>query len=262
MEENHQSKPKRNLLLRFILLLGIAAVIAALFLLGWFPRLANNKRNHSLAEENTLPQVAVIQIHPNINPLELNLPTSSQAWHITPIWARTNGYLVRYLVDIGDEVKEGDMLAEIDTPEIDAELARAKADLVNSIAQRDIAKITSERWQGLWERNREAVAKQEVDQYNSNLQATQALVTANENNVSRLTFQQQFKFVYAPFDGIVIQRSVDIGSLIYGNINGTPQELFRLAQTGTIRFFVDVPQTYYKQVKEGLEANVTVRTRF
>ena len=149
-------------------------------------------------------------------------------------------------------------MAEIDTPETDEELEQAKADLVNSIAERDIAQITSERWQNLWNKNQEAVSKQEVDQYNANLKSTNAIVLANEKNVARLAYQQQFKFIYAPFDGIITQRVIDIGSLIYGSINGTPQELFQIVKTDIIRFFVEVPQTYFRQIKDGLEAEVTV----
>ena len=109
-------------------------------------------------------------------------------------------------------VKTGDLLAEIDTPETDQELAQAQADLVNSMAERDIAKITSDRWQRLWNKNPEAVSKQEVDQYHANLKSAEALVVANEKNVARLTYEQQFKYIYAPFDGIITQRLIDIGS--------------------------------------------------
>jgi len=247
-------KDKRALLL----VTGIAAVIVILFLLGWLPRLSNTEKIDALAEENPLPRVTLLQIKPNLKPIELILPSSAQAWHITPIWARVNGYLIRYLVDIGDVVKQGDLLAEIDTPETDEQVGQAQADLLNSISERDIAKITRDRWQRLWDKNKEAVSKQEVDQYHANYESAEALVQANQKNVSRLTYQQQFKYIYAPFDGTIIQRNVDIGSLIYGNINGTPQELFQLAQTDTIRFFVDVPQTYFLQINDGLEAEVTI----
>lgn len=194
----------------------------------------------------------------NRAPIRLNLPTSAQAWHITPIWSRVNGYLIRYLVDIGDRVKKGDLLAEIDTPETDQELAEAEAELVHSISERDIAKITKERWDRLWEKNKEAVSKQEVDQYDANLQSAEALVVANQKNVARLTYQQQFKFIYAPFDGVITQRNIDIGTLIYGNINGAPEELFQIAETHLIRFFVQVPQTYFKHIKKGLEAEIAI----
>ncbi len=236
----------------------IAAGLLILFLLGWIPHSINTRKINAIANENPLPQFQVMTLIPNKKPIELILPSSAQAWHTTPIWARVNGYLIRYLVDIGDVVKSGDLLAEIDTPETDEELAKAQADLVNSIAVRDIAKITANRWQALWDKNSQAVTKQEVDQYNANLQSAEAIVIANEKNVSRLTYQQQFKYIYAPFDGIITQRLIDIGSLIYGSVNGTPQELFQIVQTDLIRFFVDVPQTYFTQIKEGIEVEVTL----
>lgn len=245
--------------LRWFLLGGILIIILLLFLLGWYPRFLNTEKIEALAAEDPLPKVVIMQITSNKNPIELILPSSAQAWHITPLWARTNGYLIRYLVDIGDRVKNGDLLAEIDTPEIDQELAQAEAQLLNSIALLEIAKITSERWQNLWDKNQEAVTKQEVDQYNANYKAAEATMISNEKNVERLRYLQQFKFVYAPFDGIIIQRDIDIGSLILGNLNETPQELFKIAETHLIRFFVQVPQNYFRQIKDGVEAEVTVQ---
>jgi RND family efflux transporter MFP subunit len=257
MTDSPQRKQKTTLR-PSVLIIGMMVLIVILFIFGLIPRLSNERKAKALAADKGLPRVVVMQIKPNTKPIELILPSSAQANHFTPIWSRVNGYLIRYLVDIGDKVKAGDLLAEIDTPETDELLAQAQADLLNSIAERDIAKITSDRWQKLWEKNKEAVSKQEVDQYNANLKSAEAIVMMNEKNVSRYTYQQQFKYIYAPFDGIITQRLVDIGSLIYGSINGTPQELFQLAETNIIRFFVDVPQTYFTQIKDGLEAEVTI----
>lgn len=212
-----------------------------------------------VTEKQELPEVRIQEIEPDRRPVELILPSSAQAWHVTPIWSRVNGYLIRYLVDIGDAVKKGEVLAEIDTPETDQELAQAQADLKNAKVERDIAKITNDRWQRLWNKNREAVPKQEVDQYHANYRSAEALVTANEKNVARLMYQQQFKFIHAPFDGIITQRLIDIGSLIYGTVNGTAQELFQLADSHILRFFVEVPQTNFRQIKEGLKTDVTVQ---
>jgi RND family efflux transporter MFP subunit len=254
VEEEGLKNSKRGWLLVF----GVLTLILLLFLWGWIPYFSNKKRIEKIAAETIVPQVVVMQIKPNLKPIELVLPSSAQAWHSTPIWARANGYLIRYLVDIGDAVKQGDLLAEIDTPEADQQLAQAQADLLNALAVRDIAKITNDRWQRLWAKNQESVSKQEVDQYSANFQSAEASVLSNEKNVSRLTYQQQFKYIYAPFDGVITQRSIDIGSLIYGNINGTPQELFQIAQDHFIRFYVDVPQTYFRQIKEGIETEVTI----
>jgi RND family efflux transporter MFP subunit len=250
----HNRKSSKGKWLIFLTL----CILAGLFILGWSSRLANNRRVNALAAENDVPRVTLMNLKPNTNPITLILPTSAQGLHFTPIWARVNGYLMRYLVDIGDRVKEGDLLAEIDTPETDQELGQAKATLENSIAERDIAKITSDRWQKLWDKNKEAVSKQEVDQYHANLQAAEATVQANMKNVERLTYEQQFKFVYAPFDGIITQRTTDIGMLVYGSLNGTPQELYQIARTDYIRFYVDVPQTYFRQIKVGLEAEINI----
>jgi RND family efflux transporter MFP subunit len=250
---------QRNLKLPLFFIIGIVALILILFLWGWIPRWENRKQIDALAAEDSLPKVLVMQIKPNTKPIELVLPSSAQAWHITPIWSRVNGYLIRYLVDIGDVVKVGDLLAEIDTPETDEQVKQAQADLANAIVERDIAKITSDRWQKLWDKNMQAVTKQEVDQYNANYKSAQEIVVANEKIVARLIYEQRFKYIYAPFDGIIVQRTIDIGSLIYGSVNGIPQELFQIAQTYTIRFFVDVPQNYFRQITEGIETEVNVR---
>lgn len=250
---------QRQFKTRWVLILGILCLLALLFLWGWIPRMRNTEEIDAIAAEDPLPRVVVIQITPNTSPIELILPSSAQAWHITPVWARTSGYLTEYLVDIGDEVKAGDLLAVIDTPEIDELLEVGKADLQHSIAMMEIAKITSNRWQNLWNKNPEAVTKQEVDQYNANYEASQATVLSNQQNVAKLTYQKEFQKVYAPFDGTIILRNVDLGSLVYGNINGTPQELFQIAKTNIIRFFVQVPQNYMRQIKVGIHAEVTVK---
>jgi len=237
-------------------LIGIIALSALILLLlfKWF-----KDQSQANNTDSALPRVPAMQLRPNTRAIALILPSSAQAWHITPIWARTNGYLLRYHFDIGDVVKEGDLLAEIDTPEVDQQYEQAVADLLNSMSLLDIAKITSDRWQKLWDKNPQAVTKQEVDQYNANFSAAQASVLSNEKNMSRLRYLQQFKQVYAPFNGIITQRNIDLGSLIYGNINEPPQELFQLAQTYIIRFFVQVPQNYYRQIEEGLKAEVTIQ---
>lgn len=252
-----ETQPQRKWT-KWLLILLTTLFLLGLFAVGMIPRLSNLKQIDKIATAHPLPRVTVMAIQPNEKPIELTLPSSVQAWHYTPVWSRVNGYLLRYLVDIGDMVKTGELLAEIDTPETDQLLAQAEADLLNSIATRDIAKITSNRWQALWDKNPEAVTKQEVDQYNANFLAAEALVIANEKNVARLKYEQQFKYIYAPFDGVITQRDIDIGSLIYGTINGIPQELFQLAQTHIMRFFVDVPQTYYTLIHDGLETEVTV----
>lgn len=250
----NKTSSRQGFIVTFILL----ALLLILFAFRAVPYFSNLNQLEGAANQNFLPQVTLMKIKPNTQPIELVLPSSAQAWHITPIWARVNGYLIRYLVDIGDSVKQGDLLAEIDTPQTDQQLGQAQADLLSSIASRDLAKITTDRWQRLWNKNQEAVSKQEVDQYQANFQSAEAAVLANQKNVSRLTYEQQFKYIYAPFDGVITQRSIDLGSLVYGNINGIPQELFQIAQDHFLRFYVEVPQNYFRQIKEGIEAQVKI----
>ncbi len=256
MTESMEVKGKSHR--KWLLPVATIVLLAILFWIGWLPRQENNRKINALANETYIPHVPVMRVHPDVKPLGLVLPSSAQAWHFTPIWSRVNGYVIRWLVDIGDTVKGGDLLAELDTPETDELLAQAEADLLNAEAQRDIAKITSERWQTLWNKNREAVSKQEVDQFNANLQSTEALVLMNKKNVARYKYEQSFKYIYAPFDGTISQRSIDIGTLIYGTVNLAPQELYQIVQTDSIRFYVYVPQTYFTQIKEGLAAEVSI----
>lgn len=251
-------KPLSSKQKKLFLIAGIFFILLLFFLWGWIPYLINKHKTEALARDPQPIHAQTLHVKPITEPTELVLPSSSQAWHITPLWARINGYISQFLVDIGDVVKKGDLLAIIETPEVDEQVKQTQAELLDSIYLRDIAKITSDRWQNLWNRDVEAVTKQEVDQNLANYKSAQAIVEANEKNVARLVATQQFKFIYAPFDGIIIQRTIDLGSLIYGNINETPQELFQIAEINTLRFFVDVPQTYYRQIKEGLEVEVFI----
>jgi len=256
MDDNKKNRPFKYAIALIVIIL---LLILLLFLKGWIPREKNSKKIDRIASQDPLPPVEVIQAVPDKSPIELVLPISANAWHSTNICAQTTGYLIRYLVDIGDDVQEGELIAQIDTPEVDAELAQAIAELDNSRELYKIAKITSDRWQGLWNKNPQAVTRQEVDQYSANLKASLATVVANEKNVTRLKYLQQFKNIYAPFDGIITQRNVDIGTLVEGNINSPSQELFQIAQTNVIRFFVQVPQNYYRLIKGGMNVEVKVK---
>lgn len=230
-----------------------------LFLIGWIPRFTQKQELESKANQVDLPVVKIETIHFDQKPSILTLPSSAQAYHITPIWARTNGYLINFLHDIGDRVKEGDLLAEIDTPEIDQQYQQSLADLEVAKSKRDIAKVTAERWDALIKKNPEAVSTQEVDERKASLVAAESEVVSAEKNVDRLRDIQQFKRIYAPFDGIITRRDIDIGSLISAGSNGNPQELFQIAQINVIRFFVNVPQAFFRSIKNGLHAKVKIQ---
>lgn len=243
---------------RYIIALTVL-LISALFFIGYFPRHVQHKKLKLAAQAVAAPVVRTLKVTPDNKKVRLILPSSTEAIHVTPIWARTNGYLNQFLVDIGDSVKEGQLLATIDTPEVDQQLHQARADLVSAIARRDIARITAERWVDLYQHNSEAISKQEVDERKAAYDSAVADVLSAEANVQRLEKIQGFKNIYAPFDGIITQRDIDNGSLITEGSNGMPQELFKIAETDIIRVFVNVPQTFFRSIQDGLKADILIR---
>jgi RND family efflux transporter MFP subunit len=211
--------------------------------------------NRVLAEQtnrSAVPIVAVIHATPLNADSGLVLPGSLEAYVESPIYARTNGYLAKWYQDIGSRVKQGQLLADIDTPEVDQELTQAKADLATSQANLNLSSITATRYQDLIKTD--SVSKQEVDNANGDLAAKKATVAASQANVDRLEAMESFKHVYAPFSGVITQRNVDIGTLINAGNGGTAKELFDLAQIDPIRVFVSVPQTFASSIHTGLRA--------
>lgn len=205
------------------------------------------------ARGTTRATVAVVHPRPAESAESLSLPGNVQAYLDTPIYARTNGYLKRWLVDIGAKVRAGQLLAEIDTPEIDEELRQAEAAESQAVANLDLAKKTAERWQNLLKDD--GVSQQEVDQNVAAYQARQADLRAAQANVQRLTDMQSFQKIVAPFSGIITARNVDIGALITA---GSTQPLFRLAQNDILRVYVNVPQTYSRSIYPGMGADLSV----
>lgn len=243
---------------RFKALYIIGAVLLGLFILGFLPRYFHRNHLEEQSAKTLPPHVLILKMKPNEDKEELVLPSSLDALRITPIWARTNGYLTQFYVDIGDHVTEGQLLALIDTPEVDQELGQARADLNSSLAKLEIARISAERWEDLFAHNPEAISKQEVDERKSVYESATADVAAAEANVKRLEQLQGFQKIYAPFDGIIIERDIDLGSLITAG-NNTPQQLFKIAKTDILRAFTSVPQYYYRSIQDGMPAYVTVK---
>lgn len=182
----------------------------------------------------------------------LTLPGNVQAHTDAPIYARTSGYLRRWLVDIGAPVKAGQLLAEIDAPELDQQLRGAEADVATAAAASKIASTTAERWRGL--RDSDSVSTQQADEKISEADGARARLQAAQAELQRLRELSGFKRVVAPFDGIVTARNTDIGDLI--TAGGAGQALFRVANTRQLRLFVRVPQTYAAQLKAGIAADV------
>jgi len=189
------------------------------------------------------------------NSASLDLPGRLEAYIQAPIYARVPGYLKSWKYDIGASVKSGNVLAEIDTPDLDQQLMQARADLSVAQANAKLAQISAERWQSL--ASTDAVAKQDVDQRTFTWNASISQVKAAQANVDRLVAEESFKRLTAPFDGIVTARETDIGALInVGAAGGT--ELFVISETGKLRVYLNVPQSYVPSVPPGTKATIDV----
>lgn len=187
---------------------------------------------------------------------ELVLPGSAQAFVSAPIYARTNGYLKKWYVDIGEHVKTGQLLAEIDSPEIDQQLAQARADLATAEANLRLARTTADRYQNLLKSD--SVAKQDVDEKMGDRDAKQAVADSAAANVKRLVDTQAFEKVIAPFDGVITARKTDIGNLIDSGANSPGKELFDLSATDKLRVFVNVPEIDSQAARQGVQVDLTL----
>jgi RND family efflux transporter MFP subunit len=204
-------------------------------------------------EQATVPFVAVIHGTPIDADSEMVLPGSLKPNVESPIYARTNGYLKKWYKDIGSHVQKGELLAEIDTPEIDQQLAQVRADLVTAQANLNLSKLTATRYQDLIKSD--SVSRQDLDNANGDFAAKQAMVQSADANLKRLEEMESFKRVYAPFTGIITQRNVDPGTLINAGNGGTAtKEMFDLAQIDPMRVYVAVPQSYSPSIHSGLKA--------
>jgi len=244
--------------LRWLLVAPGAAValLAAVICTGIHQRALAERRLAVATERAAVMTVNVVQPTPRAGQEEIVLPGYTQAFSDTPIYARTNGYLKRWYVDIGARVEKGQLLAEIDTPEIDQQLAQSRADLKTAQANEQLAQITAARWQNLLRTN--SVSRQETDQAVSDLQARQANVDSMAANVHRLEQLQSFEKVYAPFTGVITARNTDIGALINAGAGGTPQELFHMAAVDKLRVYVALPEVDLRAAQAGAKAALTL----
>lgn len=236
----------------------VVLVVLVLVLSGAASMFSRFRAGRALANETEIDSVATVAV---VHPIaekpdeELVLPASLQAYEESPIFARTNGYLLRWYKDIGSHVKQGELLADIDTPEVDQELSQARANRQQSSAQLDIAKISADRWQNL--RKTDSVSQQENDMQTSAYQQAVANLAAADANVRRLEQLESFKHVYAPFSGVLVKRNVDPGALI--NAGSVGMELFILAKVDPLRVFTNVPQAYSPAIKNGMPAYITLQ---
>jgi RND family efflux transporter MFP subunit len=231
------------------------AIVAVLFLSGLLPRVKARATLARETQEMAVPTVLVVQPKRSAPAQDLVLPANVQAFADAPIYARTNGYLKRWYVDIGSRVKAGQLLAEIDTPEVNQQLRQARADLGTAEANLNLSRITTERYAGLLKTD--SVSKQDADNAAGDYAAKGANVQSAQANVKRLEELQSFQKIYAPFDGVITARNTDVGALIdSGSSSGPRSELFHISQPDKLRVYVNVPQAYSQATKPGMTADL------
>jgi len=231
------------------------SIVIALVVVGAFTLIQRRSQYQALAKETealAIPTVSVTHAAPAKGQEDLVLPGTMQAYVESPIYARTSGYVKKWYHDIGTRVAQGDLLADIDTPEVDQQLSQAKADLATAQANANLSKITAARYQELIKTD--GVSKQEVDNAVGDLAAKDATVNSAQANVRRLEELEGFKHVVAPFSGVVTRRQTDIGQLVNAGNGGSSQELFTLAQTNPLRVYVNVPEAYAPSIHPGVPA--------
>jgi RND family efflux transporter MFP subunit len=248
-----QPRSKRSGLWIILALLIIAAIVAA----GIIPRSRAARDLRKETNDLAVPSVSVV--HPKLGaPLsEITLPGNIQAFTDSPIYARTNGYLKKWYVDIGARVKAGQLLADIETPEVDQQLDQARADLNTAQANYNLSQITSTRYEDLLKTD--SVSKQDVDNAHGDFEAKKAMVSSAQSNVKRLEELQSFEKIYAPFEGVITARNTDVGHLINSGNGGPATELFNIAAVRTMRVYINVPQQYSQAAKPGITATLTLQ---
>jgi RND family efflux transporter MFP subunit len=241
----------RNILFAVVFL----ALVAFLVFSGIAPRLKARQTLRQETERSAAPMVSVLKATRSAPAEEVVLPGNIQAYVDAPIYARTSGYLKHWYFDIGAHVKQGELLAEIESPEVDQQLSQSREEVNTAKANLQLAQLTSSRYTELFKTD--SVAKQEVDNAVQNAAARAAEVKSAEANVARLQQMVDFEKVYAPFTGVITARNTDTGQLIQSG-SSQNHELFHIAALDHLRVFINVPQRYSHETKPGMSADVTL----
>jgi membrane fusion protein, multidrug efflux system len=251
-QEQHRQIRRKGYLLAAVLAF-IFVIIAAV---GISLRLSERRALAKETEEIAVPTVEVV--HPSTEPpqSELQLPSTLQAYIEAPIYARTTGYLRRWYKDIGSKVKKGELLADIETPEVDQELLQSRAARDQAAAQLKLAQSSAKRWENL--QKMDAVSQQETDERSSSYIQGEASLNAADANVRRLEQLESFKHIYAPFSGVITTRNTDVGALVNAGNGGPTQQLFVIAQIDPIRIYVNVPETDSPSIHDGVKVDIQV----
>lgn len=244
---------KRKLAIVFILL------VILFFTIGYLPRFFQERKNERRANHIKPPAVSVMIAKSRDAPLPLVLPSTTQANHVTPVWSRADGYIATLNVDIGDQVRQGDVLALLETPEIDEQYKQALYEYQSAHVKRNIAEVNAERAELAYKADPGAISKLDRDQFIASFQEAVEDLNAAKANMNHYKDLVEFKKIVAPFDGVIIERNIDLGSLITQGSAGSPQQLFVIAQSDIIRVFVEVPQFFFRAIREGVEATTTIR---
>jgi len=248
-----EQRPRKPWLVLAIALIVVAAILVS----GIWSRVKARTSLSAEAARVARPAVSVVSPKRSSPAQEIILPGNVQPFITSPIYARTNGYLRKWYVDIGAHVKQGQLLAVIETPEVDQQLEQSLSNLNTAKANLALAEITRDRYQGLLKSH--AVSQQDVDNAVGTYNANKAIVEANQANVRQLQALQSFEKIYAPFDGVVTARNTDIGDLINsGSSGGVKTDLFHIAQPGKLRVYVNVPEEYSQGIKVGMTADLSL----
>jgi RND family efflux transporter MFP subunit len=253
---NHVVAQKRSRRAWLALALAVIAV-AAVLVSGIWSRVKAGTTLRVETAQAALPAVSVVSPQQTAPADEIILPGNVQPFITSPIYARTNGYLKKWYFDIGAHVKKGQLLAVIETPEVDQQLQQARSNLLTAQANLELASITKTRYQGLLKSN--AVSQQDVDNAVGTYNANKAIVEADKAAVEQYSALVSFEQIYAPFDGVIIAHNTDIGDLINsGSSSGVKTDLFHIAQPGKLRVYVNVPEEYSRGIKVGMTADLSL----
>jgi len=254
---SNDAERKRHAVRRWLVLIIAVAVVAILLVSGIVSRVRARTKLKAETAQVALTAVSVVSPKQTSPAEEIILPGNVQPFITSPVYARTNGYLKKWYFDIGAHVKKGQLLAVIETPEVDQQLQQARSNLSTAQANLELATITKNRYQGLLKTH--AVAQQDADNAVGTYNANKAIVQADQAAVDQYAALVSFEKLYAPFDGVITARNTDIGDLINsGSSAGVKTDLFHIAQPGTLRVYVNVPEEYSRGIKDGMSADLAL----
>jgi RND family efflux transporter MFP subunit len=254
---SNDAERKRHVVRRWLVLIIAVAVVAILLVSGIVSRVRARTKLKAETAQVALTAVSVVSPKQTAPAEEIILPGNVQPFITSPVYARTNGYLKKWYFDIGAHVKKGQLLAVIETPEVDQQLQQARSNLSTAQANLELATITKNRYQGLLKTH--AVAQQDADNAVGTYNANKAIVQADQAAVDQYAALVSFEKLYAPFDGVITARNTDIGDLINsGSSAGVKTDLFHIAQPGTLRVYVNVPEEYSRGIKDGMSADLAL----